>query len=83
MSVWTIDNERTLKDSYPLSRIDGCLNALAGVAWFSTIDLRSGNHQVEINPCDADKTMFVTTRGTFRFNVMPFDLCKARPLFRG
>ena len=35
-------NERTVKDSYPLPRIDICLDALAGMRWFSTFDLRSG-----------------------------------------
>ena len=42
-------NERTVKDSYPLPRIDVCLEALAGATWFSTFDLRSGYHQVEMD----------------------------------
>ena len=37
-------NERTVKNSYPLPRIDVCLDALAGARWFSTFDLRSGYH---------------------------------------
>ena len=63
------------KDSYPLLRIDVCLDALAGAAWFSTFDLRSEYHQAEMNPRDSDKTTFVTQRGTFKFNVIPFGLC--------
>ena len=75
-------NERTRKDSYPLPSIDVCLDALAGAAWFSTFDLRSGYHQVEMEPSDADKTTFVTRRGTFKFNVMPFGLCNAPATFQ-
>ena len=75
-------NERTVKDSYPLPRIDVCLDALAGAKWFSTFDLRSGYHQVELDPRDADKTTFVTRRGTFRFRVMPFGLCNAPATFQ-
>ena len=43
-------NERTLKDSYPLPRLDICLDALAGATWLSTFDLRSRYHQVEVDP---------------------------------
>ena len=75
-------NERTVKDSYPLPRKDICLEALAGAMWFSTFDLRSGYHQVEMNFKDSDKTMFVTRRGTFRFKMMPFGLCNAPPTFQ-
>jgi len=57
-------NDRTIKDSYPLPRTDDCLDALAGAVWFSTFDLRSGYHQVAMDPADAEKTAFVTRRGT-------------------
>ena len=74
-------NERTRKDSDPLPRIDVCLDALAGAACFSTFDLRSGYHHVEMEHCDSDKTTFVSRRGTFKFNVMPFGLCNAPATF--
>lgn len=48
-------NEHTKKDSYPLPRTEGCLDALTGAKWFSTPDLRSGYHQVAMDPIDADK----------------------------
>ena len=64
VDYWQL-NGRTRKDSYPLPRIDVCLDALAGAEWFSTFDLWSGYHQVEMDPRDSDKTTFVTRRGPF------------------
>ena len=55
-------NERTVKDGYPLPRIDGCLDFLRGARWFSTMDLRSGYHQVAMDEEDKNKTTFVTKR---------------------
>jgi hypothetical protein len=75
-------NDVTRKDSYPLPRIDTCLDALSGACWFSTFDLRSGYHQVRMQEGDADKTAFVTRDGTFKFHVMPSDSAMLAPLFR-
>jgi len=75
-------NDRTVKDSYPLPRIDDCLDCLGGANWFSTMDLRSGYHQVAMDEHDKDKTTFVTRKGTFCFNVMPFGLCNAPATFQ-
>ncbi|GBO35515.1 Retrovirus-related Pol polyprotein from transposon 17.6, partial [Araneus ventricosus] len=68
-------NEITIKDSYPLPRIDDTLDALNGSQWFSTLDLKSGYWQVEIQPEDKEKTAFTTGQGLWQFRVMPFGLC--------
>ena len=51
-------NEVTIKDAYPLPRIEDNLDALQGACWFSTLDLASGYWQVEVRPEDREKTAF-------------------------
>jgi len=76
-------NERTVKNSYPLPRIDAiCLDCLSGATWFSKMDLRSGYHQVAMDERDREKTTFTTRRGTLSFNVVPFGLCNAPATFQ-
>ena len=75
-------NDVTVKDAYPLPRIDACLDALAGAKLFSTFDLRSGYHQMRVAEKDRDKTSFVTREGTFRYKVLPFGLCNAGASFQ-
>jgi transposase InsO family protein len=74
-------NHVTIKDSYPLPRINESLDSLRGAKWFSTTDLASGYWQVEMDPDDAEKTAFTTTSGLFQFRVMPFGLCNAPASF--
>ncbi len=74
-------NEATVKDAYPLPRIDDSLDTLAGSKWFSTMDLVSGYWQVAMAPEDREKTAFSTHRGLFQFTVMPFGLCNAPGTF--
>ena len=74
-------NEVTVKDAYPLPRIDDSLDALAGAAWFSTLDMLSGYWQVDVAEDDKCKTAFTTHRGLYEFNVMPFGLCNAAGTF--
>jgi hypothetical protein len=75
-------NHITYQDTYPLPHIDTCLNALQGASWFSTLDLRSGYHNIPIRECDKDKTAFITRRGSWRYNVMPFGLTCAPSVFQ-
>ena len=74
-------NQVTVKDAYPLPRIDDSLDTLAGSCWFSTMDLVSGYWQVAMAPEDREKTAFSTHRGLFQFTVMPFGLCNAPGTF--
>ena len=75
-------NAVTGKDAYPLPRIDVCLDAMASAKWFSTFDLRSSYHQVQINSADSDKTAFLCHRGMYKFRRMPFGLCNAGATFQ-
>lgn len=70
-------NARTIKDAYPLPRIEESLDALNGAAIFSTMDLQSAYYQVEIAEEDKAKTAFTTPVGLFEFNRMAFGLCNA------
>ena len=74
-------NLATVKDAYPLPRIDDTLDMLAGKRWFSTLDLASGYWQVSLSPEARCKTAFATHSGLFQFRVMPFGLCNAPPTF--
>jgi hypothetical protein len=75
-------NSLTLKDAYPLPRIDSCLDSLGGAIYFSTLDLRSGYWQTELDEATAEKTTFETRKGSWKFKVLPFGLCNAPASFQ-
>jgi hypothetical protein len=74
-------NEVTVKNMYPLPRIDDLFNQLHGACVFSKIDLQSGYHQLEIQECDILKTTFVSRYGLYEYMVMSFGLTNAPAYF--
>ncbi|UYV70481.1 K02A2.6-like, partial [Cordylochernes scorpioides] len=74
-------NKITKKDVYPLPRIDDTLDCLRGASYYSSMDLRSGYWQIEVDEADREKTAFITPDGLYEFKVMPFGLCNAPATF--
>ena len=74
-------NSVTVKDAYPLPRIDDSLCLLGHQQWFSMMDLASGYWQVAMPPDAKRKAAFVTHEGLFQFRVMFFGLCNAPATF--
>ncbi|GJY29506.1 putative reverse transcriptase domain-containing protein [Tanacetum coccineum] len=74
-------NKLTVKNRYPLLRINDLLDQLQGSTVYSKIDLRSGYHQLRVREEDIPKTMFRTHYGHYEFQVIPFGLTNVPAVF--
>jgi hypothetical protein len=74
-------NEVTIKNKYPLPKIEDLFDQLNGAKVFSKIDLRTGYHQLKVRESDIPKTAFTTRYGLFEHTVMSFGLTNAPTYF--
>jgi hypothetical protein len=74
-------NEVTVKNKYPLPRIDDLFDQLRGACVFSKIYLRSGYHQLKVRECDISKTAFILRYCLYEFTVISFGLTNALAYF--
>jgi hypothetical protein len=74
-------NEITIKNKYPVPRIDDLFDQLQGACVFSKIDLRSGYHQLKVRECDIPMTTFISRYGLYEYMVMSFGLTNALAYF--
>ena len=75
-------NKVTKKDAYPIPLIRDIFDQLQGATIFSTLDMKSGFHQLPLHPDDQEKTAFVCHRGLFHWTRLPMGLANASQMFQ-
>jgi len=75
-------NERTIPDRYPMQNISMILGNLGKARYFTTLDLKSGYHQITLAERDPEKTSFSVNRGKYEFRRLPFGLKNAASIFQ-
>ncbi len=75
-------NDITLKDSFPLPRIDDTLDKLSGAKYFTTLDMESGYWQIELDEESKEKTAFIVENNLYQFKRMAMGLCNAPATFQ-
>ena len=75
-------NSLTVKDSYPLPRMDKCIDSMCEAQFFTALEANTGYWQIPVAPEDRDKTTFTCHAGCLRFRRMPFGLCNAPATFQ-
>ena len=75
-------NSQTIKNKYPLPRIDQLIDQLNGAKVLSSLDLQSGYWQIKLAPEDVHKSAFITPFGQYQFKCMSFGLCNAPSTFQ-
>jgi hypothetical protein len=72
---YTMLNKSTIRDAYPIPRIDQLMDLLQGKKIFTKLDLTAAFNQIPMNPDDIEKTAFNTRYGQYEYTVLPFGLC--------
>ena len=74
-------NQMTIKDAFPLPRIEDCIESLKETQYFSSLDLTQGYLQVKVHEADQQKTAFRALDALYEFNRLPFGLCNSPATF--